>query len=73
MSPWNGTGLRKNMREDLVAFTFWAPRELKESLKRLSKVSGRSLQDLMGEALADIVAKHGPRHGIEWSTKNPDA
>jgi hypothetical protein len=39
-------------------------REQKEAIKRLSMVTGRSLQDLMVEALADILAKHGPKHGI---------
>jgi predicted transcriptional regulator len=51
------------MPRDVVAFTFWAPPELKDGIKRLSKVTGRTMQELMVEALEDFVSKQSAKHG----------
>ena len=53
---------------DVVAFTFWAPRELRDAIKRLSKLTGRTMQELMVEALEDFVSKQRAKHG--WMARN---
>ena len=45
-------------QEDVVAFTFWATPELREAVRRLSRIKRRTIQALMVEALEDLVAKY---------------
>jgi|RhiMetdeSRZDD1v2_1073273.scaffolds.fasta_scaffold590987_2 antitoxin-like ribbon-helix-helix protein len=47
-----------NTDKDRIAFTFWAPPEQKDAIKGLSARTGKSIQDLMVEALRDLIDKH---------------
>ena len=46
-------------REGLVNLAFWTTPELRLAVRKLALDLGKSVQDVMDEAVRDLLAKHG--------------